>query len=359
MFCQFISRNLRFTGLVFTTLAAWLFMSPPAQAQAIPQMGGVYGAFLTNSQIPTALASSNVDGMQVIEPWSTIEPQEGVYDWTSIDSLVAQAATYGKKISLGIQTGYLTPAWVFTDGAQAFQYVWDKDTSIAAICSVQNIPVPWDPVFLSKWQTFVAALGARYQSNATIISVIMYGASTTTIETTLPETVNEAITNGTVSCTGPNYPANWQAIGYTRTVVENAIYQMQGYFQQAFPRTQLLAALNPSGFPPIDQNGNIFSGGTDFQAPLDLLNYGMNTLGQQFSAGNGGLSNTWVWSLLAGYGATLNVGFQTTTVLGANVTAAGNLAIGANSSWIELYGNDLLDSSLQAEIASLHQALSQ
>ena len=60
---------------------------------------------------------------------------------------------------------------------------------------------------------------------------------------------------------------------------------------------------------------------------------------------------------LAGYGSALNVGFQTVNPLGANLIVAGNLAIGANASWIELYGADLEDATLQTEITRLHQSL--
>jgi len=173
MFYRLISRNLLIARLTFIMAGAWLFMSSLAQAQSIPQMEGVYAAFLSNSQVPTAMANSNVDGMQVLEPWNVVEAQEGVFDWTAIDSVVAEAASYGKKISLGIQAGYETPSWVYADGAQAFPFVWDKSTTTTpAICSVQNIPVPWDPVFLSKWQTFVAALGARYAEQIGIVPQI-------------------------------------------------------------------------------------------------------------------------------------------------------------------------------------------
>jgi hypothetical protein len=357
MLCRSSSRNFFIGSLIFILSSAALLVPALARAQSIPQMNGVFGANLSNSQTASALANSNVDGLQVTEPWNVVEAQEGVFDWSSIDSVVAAAATAGKKISLGIQAGYVTPAWVYTDGAKAFPFVWDKVTDSPTICSIQNLPVPWDPVFLSKWQALVAAFGAHYAANPTIVSVILYGANTATVETILPYTIGEVITDGTTSCTGPNYPAKWQAAGYTRTVLENALYQMQGFFVQAFPRTLLLAALSPGSFPPIDQNGNLLAATTDFQVPLDLLNYGMNKLGRQYSAGNGGLNNIWVWSLLAGYGSALNVGFQAAAPLGPGLTAAGNLAIGANASWIELYGPDLEDVALQPEIALLHQSL--
>ncbi len=345
-------------GLITSVLCAFNLASvSAAHAQTISAMRGLYSAFASSSQMPSILTDPNVDGVFLAQTWSSLEPQEGVYYWTRLDSLFSEAAAYGKKVSLGVQAGYQTPSWVYADGAQAFSFVWDKNTTSPAICSRQNIPIPWDPVFLSKWQSFVLALGARYQSNPSLASVVIYGANTRTVENTLPISVNQTITNGKISCTGPDYPVNWQTAGYTRTKMENALFQMQGVFAQAFPHTQLIAALNPGGFPPIDDNGNLLSTTADPQANQDLISYGISTIGGQYGVGNGGLSSVWVWPLTASYSMTIDTGYQTVSVMGSNLTAAANLALGAGAMWLELYATDILNPSLAAEITTLHQTL--
>ena len=44
-------------------------------------------------------------GLDVAEKWPDIEPTEGVFDWSSLDSDVAQAVAHGKKIIFAIASG--------------------------------------------------------------------------------------------------------------------------------------------------------------------------------------------------------------------------------------------------------------
>ena len=78
---------------------------------------------------------------------------------------------------------------------------------------------------------------------------MLYGLNFHSVETSLPASNGQKLSSGTISCTGYNYPALWQTAGYTRTNVENALFTMQNDFEAAFPHTQLLAGLNPTGFP--------------------------------------------------------------------------------------------------------------
>jgi hypothetical protein len=112
--------------------------------------------------------------------WSSIEPRDGVFDWKPIDDFIAQFGKYGKKVSFGVMnvsTGvgcqYVTPKWVFDDGASAFSI---PDSSTPS--GTQIIPRHWDdPIFLSKMHAFVAALGRRYDGNPNIefVDIRSYG----------------------------------------------------------------------------------------------------------------------------------------------------------------------------------------
>jgi hypothetical protein len=275
--------------------------------------------------------------------------------------MMSQAGAAGKQITLAVVAGYATPSWVYADGAQPFQFVWDKSggSSGATPCSIQTIPVPWDQIFNAKWQTFVQALGARYASNPTLVSVMIYGVNYESIETSLPVTNGQKISSGGKSCTGYNYPALWQAAGYTRIVMEDTLFTMENYFQAAFPNAQLLAGLNPGGFPPIDQNGNLIAKQrADFALPHDLMAHGAVTLGEQFSAGDGGLSATsGTWSLLTGYASTFDTGYQTATALGTALPTVMDTAVAAGARWLQLYSNDITLSSNQTALTSVAAAL--
>jgi len=334
----------------------------PCKAQVIPQTTGIFAVNpISRSGTITSsiLTNKYVKGIFVALNWNSIEATEGIYNWTLIDSVLEQAAASEKLVTIGVMAGYNIPSWVYTDGAKSFKFLWDKPTTTPAICSVQSIPVPWDPVFLAKWQAFVGALGARYSSNTTLVSVMLYGLNFHSVETSLPASNGQKLSSGTISCTGYNYPALWQTAGYTRTNVENALFTMQSDFQAAFPHTQLLAGLNPTGFPPIDQNGSIIAEQTaDLQVPADLMASGAVALGPQYSAGDGGLSaNGLAWTLLTQYASTINTGYQTTLALGSKLPTAINAATTAGSRWLQLYPTDITLAANQSAIISASQTL--
>jgi hypothetical protein len=356
-----------FHGLAMlgAALSLMLLRPSPSRAQIIPQTTGLFainatGNFRSKTNA-SMLTNPSIRGIFVSMNWNVLEATEGSYYWSSLDSMLSQAGAAGKQVTLGVMAGYETPSWVYADGAQSFQFLWDKTggASGAATCSVQSLPVPWDPVFLAKWATFIQALGARYSANPTLVSVMLYGVNFESVETSLPVSNGEKIQGEGKSCTGYNYPALWQAAGYTRVKVEDALELLQTFYQGAFPNTQLLAGLNPHGFPPINQAGNLIAKQTaDFQVPSDLIANGAATLGSQYSAGDGGLSATgWTWSTLTDYASTLDTGYQTTTALGSALPAAMDMAIAAGSQWLQLYSSDVTLSSNQSALASAAQQL--
>jgi hypothetical protein len=151
----------------------------------------------------------------------------------------------------------------------------------------------------------------------------------------------------------------WQAAGYTRTKVEDALFAMEGYYQSAFPNTQLVAGLNPGGFPPIDENGNLLPRqAVDFQVPKDLMSIGASTLGERFAAGNGALStNGLTWPLLTEYATTVDTGYQTLTPLGARLPKAIKAARSVGSRWLQLYPNDILLRANQSALGTAFEEL--
>lgn len=112
--------------------------------------------------------------------WSDVEPEENVYNWKPIDDFIQAFATYHRKIAFGVlnvSTGvgheYVTPKWVFDDGAVPLTI---EDTSTPS--KTQIIPKSWDdPVFLAKLEAFVKVLGQRYDGNPNIlwIDIRSYG----------------------------------------------------------------------------------------------------------------------------------------------------------------------------------------
>jgi hypothetical protein len=106
--------------------------------------------------------------------WSDIEPKEGLYNWSLIDKDMNAWKAVGKLFAFGVMNAnsstpsnpYVTPKWVFNDGAH-FIKSSTYDT-ILGLNGIQYVPVWNDPIFLRKVQDFAYALAHRYDGNPNI-----------------------------------------------------------------------------------------------------------------------------------------------------------------------------------------------
>ena len=110
--------------------------------------------------------------------WSTIEPEEGKYNWSIIDSKIEDCAKRGKKFAFGIMNvcvsapqEYVTPKWVFDAGAKYHIYEGTNGNK-------QVIPEWTDEIFLEKLNNFINELAERYDGNENIayIDIRSYGS---------------------------------------------------------------------------------------------------------------------------------------------------------------------------------------
>jgi hypothetical protein len=93
--------------------------------------------------------------------WSYLEPQEGVYNWNLIDSIINRWVKWGHTISFRItcketEIAFATPEWVKEAGARG-EFIDHKDLDIKAWA-----PDYGDPVFLDKLEQFHKAFAAHY-----------------------------------------------------------------------------------------------------------------------------------------------------------------------------------------------------
>ncbi len=93
--------------------------------------------------------------------WSYLEPEEGVYNWQLIDSIINRWIAWGHTVSFRItcketEIVYATPEWVRRAGAKG-RFIDHPDLTIRAWA-----PDYGDPVFLSKLEKFHKAFAARY-----------------------------------------------------------------------------------------------------------------------------------------------------------------------------------------------------
>ena len=108
-----------------------------------------------------ALTTDAALGINPLFIWAELEPSEGAFNWTPIDTALAAAHAAGRKVAPRVYTNagdfsQATPGWVFDAGAAAYQ--------IEAGASTYQ-PVPTDAVFDEKFGAFLRALGQRYNGN--------------------------------------------------------------------------------------------------------------------------------------------------------------------------------------------------
>lgn len=103
-------------------------------------------------------------------PWSFIEPQEGRFDWSVVDTPAQRWIAKGKKIAFRISCceswiRWATPKWVQDAGAKGHNFTVGRGVD-------ENgpfwEPVYDDPVFLEKLERFLAEFSRRYDGNPNV-----------------------------------------------------------------------------------------------------------------------------------------------------------------------------------------------
>lgn len=103
-------------------------------------------------------------------PWSYLEPQEGEFNWSLLDTPAQRWIAHGKRIALRITCSeswlrYATPAWVQAAGAKGPYFEFGKGLRPDGPLWEPDF---LDPVFLAKLDAFLAALARRYDGNPNV-----------------------------------------------------------------------------------------------------------------------------------------------------------------------------------------------
>ena len=118
-----------------------------------------------------------VDGMVIISTWKEIEPEKGVYDFSSIDQKLKLVEDAGKHAALYVFTGKnALPSWISNEGVAT----WRDSKG-------NELIYPTDETFATLWKARVAVLGARYDKKDAIRVVTMCGPAGTLCGPRYPE----------------------------------------------------------------------------------------------------------------------------------------------------------------------------
>lgn len=237
-----------------------------------------------------------VSGICIAAEWRELEPEEGEYDFSLIDSVLKKAAAKNKTVSLRVFPGISTPEWVYRKGAKRFEFTdrnqehqgYPQGHRFNTYRKKVSIPLPWDTVFLSCWEKFVAAYGSHCRKAENIAMIHITGPTRHSAEMHLPKE--------------PEDKKNWRDIGYSAQKMIEAWKRCINAFASAFPQTPVVLNLSPVIF--------------DDEVMETVVRYGYGKYGQRFFMQNNILlaDNKEMkrrdWAILRQYSAKTTIGFQ-------------------------------------------------
>ncbi len=146
---------------------------------------------------------ATVDGLAFRSAWGVLEPQAGVYDWTTLDAAFDTVRARGKQLTLHVGVSSIgIPGWLIGLGVATYTYTTPMGTVTE--------PIPWDAIFIARYTQFVAALAAHVQSRGD--SGLLYAVSdgAPVAEMSIVGCQNGILNGGTVYSRA-NYLDAWKA----------------------------------------------------------------------------------------------------------------------------------------------------
>ena len=157
--------------------ATTIVVEPRDNGQALvnPDMGWTmhfYSNIISNygSQLAPSDTLNDFPGLSTVYlrlPWSFLEPAEGQFDWSVVDTPAQRWIAQGKRVAFRISCceswmRYATPEWVEQAGAKGHNFTVGKGVDEHGPFWE---PVYDDPVFLEKLEKFLAVFAKRYDGN--------------------------------------------------------------------------------------------------------------------------------------------------------------------------------------------------
>ena len=148
------------------------------QALVNPEMGWTmhfYSNIITNygSKLAPSDTLDDFPGLSTVYlrlPWSFLEPEEGRFDWSVVDTPAQRWISKGKRVAFRVSCSeswmrYATPKWVEQAGAKGHNFTVGKGVDPDGPFWE---PVYDDPVFLEKLDRFLTQFARRYDGNPNV-----------------------------------------------------------------------------------------------------------------------------------------------------------------------------------------------
>lgn len=218
----------------------------------------------TGTVIQGYLAKPEVDGVAWRTTWKLVEPTDGAYDWSRLDAALGAAATANKRITIHIGvSGGAWPAWLTTAGA--FTY-----SGTSPVVGAITDPVPWDSMFLSRYNRLMQQLASHLSSRGQTGLVRAVSVGGPVSEMSLAACDTGVLGSGTTSVvySRSSYLAAW------KTTADAVL--------AAFPGTPVVVSAPVAQICRPDNNGSAFY--TDLMTQLPnaaIFAADLNALGSQ------------------------------------------------------------------------------
>jgi hypothetical protein len=186
------------------------------------------------------LAKADVDGVAWREVWSSVEPSDGSFDWSRLDSTLDLAAAADKRVTIhiGVSDG-AWPTWLTTAGARTY-----SGTSILG--GTITDPVPWDSIFLDRFGRLMSQLASHIsgRGQTALVRAVSVGAPVSEMSL--------------VACSGGTLGSGATSVAYSRTSYLNAWETTASATLAAFPATTVVIAAPVAQICMPDNDGSAF-----------------------------------------------------------------------------------------------------
>jgi hypothetical protein len=260
-------------GGTSATLPGGSAISGPMGIYAVAQIAdkittakSVANSTLTTDQALTnyfsfVVANPAVSGLLIMVKWKDLEPTEGSYLFNYLDDAfdaidawnAANPSAPPKTLQLVVTPGFNSPDWLFADmdaaigtgspGSGSCDGLFQTPAlPVSSSCGYTNVfqetesgkptymplPLPWNSVYKTKWQTFLYALEAHSGSEPGLVSIAVAGPTASSAEIILPNSKNNpgTLSVGVDALTawnrllGNNYGATSSYINSDRAFIE-------------------------------------------------------------------------------------------------------------------------------------------
>jgi hypothetical protein len=171
---------------------------------------GLYQELLANAAVSGLALQAHWDQLNPYRPGDPrVKPSE-IYDWTYLNDAFTQASLWNithpnatpKTIQFIISPGFQSPQWLLNE-LPSCDTLFEKDhflppancgkatfTGFLEQQDSNELPLPWDPIYKSAWQTFLVALNNQFGSNPLLVSISISGPTAATEEMIMPNDGN-------------------------------------------------------------------------------------------------------------------------------------------------------------------------